>query len=779
MHAHPNRTHKKSIYTYNILILKILPVIAAVLLPIDSVSRNLVICSPEKKPLAAATAITYSATMDSLGTTRSDTEGRIDIDRANAVYMLVEHHDYSSKAVRLDTIAGDTIALRPATALKEIEVEPDMVKHFLTHDSYRLPARIMERYRSPYQALNEIPHISVFPNNAIYFRGKDNVKLLINGVESDYHEVAALPADDIDRINVYSTPPLRYATTGVDAVVEVVTKSNLRGGNAGVDIAQAFKPLKGNNSLHFNYNYRRSRFKVAYSNYNEHYRKMRRDENLAYDFGGQHYIKNKTGVDSRSDKDNNGLSLTFQNNLKDNYLVSLKAGFNSDKSTDDVEQVVHSATGHEYPANNQLQTASTSYWTSVFVEKTLGHKGSAGTIAGSAYYQRVNSDYDSRYMEWPGQGGAPATDVYAKYRTSLDAAIADIEYSLPIGSDCQFAATVYETYKYGDYTDNTKPFRQKSNELFASARIFLRHGKFSYNLSMCTSHNYSHTTLHSISQNKWHMLPRASIHYYPTDNMYMQLNYTTRVGMPALAELSETDQWVDTRLIYHGNAGLVPYHRHILSYNFGFNSKYLDLSFEAQYLHAPHTICEYFVAEDDHILQTLINLERYDELYGMLNTTLKPLGSYTWIIVSRLQGAKSRGRGLGTDWSGYRFQWHLMTNISLKRWNINASYQYPGKVNMGQRILPRAQHWDVSCWFNIAGNLWAGAQWTMPFGKRFRERQYTVPESLVHYDYTYTVADRANYVSLNVLWNVSFGKNQNRASQNIDLSNDDTGILRR
>ncbi len=323
--------------------------------------------------------------MDSLGTTRSDAEGRIDIDRANAVYMLVEHHDYSSKAVRLDTIAGDTIALRPATALKEIEVEPDMVKHFLTHDSYRLPARIMERYRSPYQALNEIPHISVFPNNAIYFRGKDNVKLLINGVESDYHEVAALPADDIDRINVYSTPPLRYATTGVDAVVEVVTKSNLRGGNAGVDIAQAFKPLKGNNSLHFNYNYRRSRFKVAYSNYNEHYRKMRRDENLAYDFGGQHYIKNKTGVDSRSDKDNNGLSLTFQNNLKDNYLVSLKAGFNSDKSTDDVEQVVHSATGHEYPANNQLQTASTSYWTSVFVEKTLGHKGSAGTIAGSAY----------------------------------------------------------------------------------------------------------------------------------------------------------------------------------------------------------------------------------------------------------------------------------------------------------------------------------------------------------------------------------------------------------
>mgnify|MGYP006922377544 CR=1 FL=1 len=77
---------------------------------------------------------------------------------------------------------------------------------------------------------------------------------------------------------------------------------------------------------------------------------------------------------------------------------------------------------------------------------------------------------------------------------------------------------------------------------------------------------------------------RASIHYYPTDNMYMQLNYTTRVGMPALAELSETDQWVDTRLIYHGNAGLVPYHRHILSYNFGVNSKYLDLSFEVHML---------------------------------------------------------------------------------------------------------------------------------------------------------------------------------------------------
>lgn len=168
LHAHPNRTHKKSIYTYNTLILKILPVIAAVLLPIDSVSRNLVICSPDKQPLKEATATAYNATMDSLAQACSSNDGRIIIEKHDIAFLLIEHANYSSTAVKTDTLAGDTITLRPAVALKELEVNRDIVEHFLTHDSYRLPISVMQRYRSPYQALNEISHISVFPLSLIH-----------------------------------------------------------------------------------------------------------------------------------------------------------------------------------------------------------------------------------------------------------------------------------------------------------------------------------------------------------------------------------------------------------------------------------------------------------------------------------------------------------------------------------------------------------------------------------------------------------------------------------
>lgn len=735
--------------------------------------RDIVVCSPEGVALPHAGATGFDAAMDTVWCGASDATGRLVLPRTGVECLLLEHPDYSSTAIRPDTLASDTVCMRPHTQLQELEVTAETTEHFLTHDSYRLPLSTLEKYRNVYAALNEIPQINVFPNNAIYYRGNDNVKLLINGVESDYREIIALPADDIDRINVYSTPPLRYAAAGVDAVVDIITKSNLRGGNAGVDITQAFKPVAGSNSLFFNYNYRRSRFKVAYDNTNEHFRKVRRDETLDYTFNNEDFHKHKKGLDSRSNKDNNRLKLTFQNNKAGDYLVSLQAGIGLSADKDSTWQRIAASAMPAAEALGVLRTTSTEYWGSAFLEKMFGDKGSAGTLTANAYYQRINSDFSSLYAE------APVISTATSYRTALDAAIASLDYELPIGSSYQLSVSAQNTFKNGQYREATKPFSQKSNDFTASAGFMMQKGRFRLNAIMGVAASSINSTLTSARATHVWALPRVYLSYYPSDASYVQLSYSARTSTPTLAELSETDQWVDTRLIYRGNADLRPFSQNTVDFAAGFNSKYVDISLDAMYIHSPHTICEYFVPDKDYILQTLINLERYHAFYGLLNTTFKPLGNYTWIVVSRLQGAVSSGRGLGTDWNGYRFQWHVMTNISLAKWNINASYQYPGKVNVGQRILPRAQHWDVTCWFSPAAGLWTGLKWTMPLGKRFSERQYTIPESNVAYSTTYSVADRANYLSLQLMYNFSFGKNRNRKSQSAEHSNSDNGLRHR
>lgn len=216
----------------------------------------------ENAPIPGINCVGYSQSRDSIATLTSDANGRIDISNSEIKYVTASHPDYQEQVVTIRNNDAETVTLAPKSTidLSEVVVTPSDVTEFTTHTSYRISPADMRRYANVLQTLNEIPSLTVLSSGALFYEGSTNVKVLIDGVEASLQEVKTLSKEDIAKVDVYQTPPLRFIAQGVNAVIDIRLKSKLTGGNGGVDVSQAFQSLKGSNAAALYYNYKRSRF---------------------------------------------------------------------------------------------------------------------------------------------------------------------------------------------------------------------------------------------------------------------------------------------------------------------------------------------------------------------------------------------------------------------------------------------------------------------------------------------------------------------------------------
>lgn len=749
--------------------------------PISIFGRDIVVFNAEKAPVGGASVTLYNAARDSIGSAMTSEQGILELYNSAARILMIEHPDYSSLLVNVDDLPNDTVILKPAVALKEVVVEESNVTQHLTHLSYKIPVSAMKSYSTFYQALNEIPNLVVLRTGALFYEGNTNVKLLLNGVETTSAELSSLAKGDIYKVDVYQIPPARFMAEGASSVIDIITKDTLTGGNFSVNADQSFFPLMGENSAALYYNYKRSRFSVLYSNENTHNKKFRQSEELDYEHDGVKYSKRKRGLDSKNHIDENSLSLSFQNNLRDSYLYKLTVGGVVNRENQSLNQEVYSNQLAEiHRAVRKLNTRFDRMWVRNYFEKNLGDKGDGGTVLANVKWQRSFSKYFSSYNEFDAESiDKIYVDESSAYKIRYDAVFGEAQYMLPSKSWGSLALVAYDSYKYSKYLDTSSGIYQRNNIFGVMMQYYARKGKFFYMALMgLNGYNTSSSSMET-SYNMWLPSPTIYISYNPSRMWQLRFNYRYAGNTPSIADLSETDQWLDTKLVYHGNSMLKPYKDHSLNLTGVTDTKYINASLSLSYQYSPDMLCHYFKNTPDYVLETIVNLEHYSVMSGQLDVTFKPLGSNQWTMWSRLIGAKVHGRGEEYKWDGYRFQWMVNTRINLPKWTFEAFYQYPGKVAEGQLVRPRAQFWQVSAEFRPIEDLSVGLTWYQPFGNNFKESERTVGSALVHNNFITEVVDRANRIGISVSWNVSFGKNKNHASPQIDNGDNDTGILKK
>lgn len=747
------------------------------LLPFIGYGKYVTFVTKDKEPIADVHCTGYSAENDSIASWISDKNGIIDIQTKGVDYILASHPDFNDRLIFSDVLNSDKaeVLMTPAVELKELVVTPSDVEEFATHTTYRISQKDMERYPNVLQSLNEIPNMTVLSNGATFFEGDQNIKILIDGVDATIQEVQTLSKEDISKVNVYQTPPLRFLSQGVSAVLDIRLKSKIHGGNGAIDISQAFQSLLGENSAALYYNNRQSRFSLRYDNENKHYRKFRRSEVLDYDFDGVNYKKVKEGLDSKEHYDDNNLNLSYQINKPQNFLYNIKSGvsFNRDGGTSD--QKVTTGT-QSFMATNFLRTAYTKYIVGNYFEKNLGDN--SGTILANVNYQRFSTSYNSAYNELSDYDAA-VKNSHSNYKTDLDAVFSEVQYEFPVSKLGFFSLSGIEIYKQSKYRDTSNPFYQKTNTLGASAMWMARKRAVTWYVVLGMNWYYTSSTNLKKSHNLCVPTPMVNINWRASKNIRLSFDYSYSGSVPTIAQLSETAQWLDTRLVYHGNSTLKPYKTHTAGVRFVWNTDYFNFAIRNSFISSPDMICDMYTTTDRYMLQTLVNLSEYREWLSQIDLSIMPLGNNKLVFWNRVILADLKGKNHEYSWSGYRVQWMTSLALNLKHWTVELFYQYPGKVVEGQLERPRAQCWSATVLYRPQTDLSLGLEWFMPFGKGFKESEHTVNSAPVYADTEYKIMDRNNLLSVKLSYNFSFGRNRNRARPQYDNYDSDSGILQK
>lgn len=738
--------------------------------------KTIVFSTTDNNLIPEVQCIGFKEDGDSIATWVSNKEGLIDIQIAEGInYITASHPQFSDKVIFYKDLneGKNIVILSQAVSLNEVVVTPEDVQEFTDRTSYRITMKDMARYANVLQSLNVIPNLTVLSNGSVFFEGNQNIKILIDGVDATIQEIQTLSKEDIDKIDVYQTPPLRFINQGVSAVIDIKLKSNIYGGNGGIDLSQAFLPLKGNNSVAFYYNYRQSRFSFLYNNENSHYKKYQKSEVLDYDYNGVNYNKTKEGLDSKNHYDDNNFNLSYQINQPRKFLYNVKAGIDFNRNGGTSLQNVKTST-ESFLATNLLRTDYTKYIVGNYFERNLG--ANAGTFLANVNYQHFSTSYNSAYNE-QSESVAAVNNSMSNYRTQLDAVFSEIQYQLPHNKLGSFTISAYEIYKHSRYVDVFTPFSQTTNVMGGAAQWLGMKGPVRWWLSLGADWYHTVSTVLENSHNLFIPTPRVNIYWRASNHVYFLLDYSYSGNVPTIAQLSETNQWIDTRLVYHGNSTLKPYKTHTASMRFIYNNNYLNLSLQASVNSSPNRICDMYTTTNDYVLQTLVNLSKYREINSRFDLSFKPLGNNKLVFWNRVILADVKGKNAEYSWNGYRIQWMSDLSLNLKHWTVDLFYQYPGKIAEGQLIRPRAQCWSAMVLYRPNTNLSLGLEWFMPFGKGFKESEHTVNTSPVYADSEYKIRDRSNMLSIKLSYNFSFGRNKNEATPQYDNIDNDSGIL--
>jgi hypothetical protein len=221
--------------------------------PVPSLSiKGIVVDSATHQPMGYVTVILQipksGKSIKSI-VTKSDGSFVIKAPKGNQYNLIFSFVGYINKSILIsdnvsDTDAGNIILVRSATRLKEVSVSA--VKPIVTREvdklSYDVQADPEVTSVSVLEMMRKVPLLTVDADDHVLLNGGGNYKILINGRESAMlarnpsDVLKAMPATNIEKIEVITTPPAKYDAEGLSGIINIITKKRAdEGYNIGVN----------------------------------------------------------------------------------------------------------------------------------------------------------------------------------------------------------------------------------------------------------------------------------------------------------------------------------------------------------------------------------------------------------------------------------------------------------------------------------------------------------------------------------------------------------------
>jgi ferric enterobactin receptor len=162
------------------------------------------------------------------------------------------------------------IGLEPGKNLKEVEVVDDkpLIETKIDKLIYNNDKDITSKGGNATDVLRKVPMVTVDLEGNVMLQGTNNVKILINDKPSSImagsvaDAMKMIPADEIEKVEVITSPSAKYDAEGTGGIINIITKKkNIEGLSGMINLGVGTR----SSNLFSNLNYRKGRFGTGVS----------------------------------------------------------------------------------------------------------------------------------------------------------------------------------------------------------------------------------------------------------------------------------------------------------------------------------------------------------------------------------------------------------------------------------------------------------------------------------------------------------------------------------
>lgn len=483
------------------------------------------------------------------------------------------------------------------------------------------------------EALGKIPGITTIGNN-ISIVGKSGVRLMVDNrfIPVTGHDLTnylkAIPSDNIEKIEIITTPPARYEAEGNSGIISIITKKNKLNGYNGTVRSSISQASYLKEDISASINFRKKGWNVFGNIFNVTGKTrpvekhttiypLQEWQQISTRHDKSNYTSYQAGIDYTLNKKSSiGLTYFGYNSLptidENNDVKIFKI------ATADIDSTL--LTQNIFETRSNSNSVNLNYVTVIdSTDKKLEINGDYFNLNNT---QGQSSAFNSYFQN--GQPVKPESVARSKANLLLNIASLKVDFEWPLkwaslsfGGKLSFVSSnsgyIYENKTGNNYVkdigkSNEFNYRERTQALYASVDKTI--GKWELQAGLRGEFTQTKGTSVTINQrnsrNYFELFPTLYFQYTKNDDNVFSLAYGRRINRPGFSDLNPFRFYFNPYRYSEGNPFLMP------SFN---NNIQLDYTYKSKY-----SISFYYEKENDYFDQVpLVNPTNGDFYFFMKN----------------------------------------------------------------------------------------------------------------------------------------------------------------
>ena len=696
--------------------------------------------------------------------------------------LIVSHLSFLPDTVVADLTSKDTLTLSFSLKskyekLKQVEVKGKLIEKQFDKTVYTISKEEKQKSSTAFDLLKNLPKISVDNlTNKINYSGGKSVVVLINGIVASEKDLLTMRPGEIYKIEYYDIVPARFsANNNVGLVINIITKSNIRGSDLSANLSTAITTGFSNGYLLYRYNRKKSQISVSYDLGYRDYKKTVYDETYRFTLNGTNYEKTKTGQNSRFNYHDHNIRLRYVNtDGKRTFKIDLNNNI-FDRNREILQTITTNTTDKKISSIGSEKDIDYTPSVDIYYNRKLKNNQEITANVVSTVYKTKYTDNLIQTID-TGTYFSYSYDV-KNFKRSL---ISEILYEKKL-DNFKFSTGILSTLAYATQDITTSVSATTENMTTTDNYYYIevagKKNKINYDLSLGIKYNTFLSKELSTKYDYYTLIPRVTVGYNIGNSSTVRAIFSFWQNTPSLGNLTTSIIYIDSSFVKEGNPNLRPYNSYQTALDYSYYNSRLQVYLGMVYNYLDKPFLPVIKKENGVFVQTMENYIWGKQYFPQVSLTVKPLSNNSLRINSYylLMYQENKLERINKLLS---HSYNLSISYTLKNFTLEAGVYDNGEYLSGEYISSGEKGNEIAIKYN-KGNFSFRMAMLQPFDKSLQYKSETVEGSELHYTGISNFYDNGRMIYLTLAYYFSFGRQATEIDQKLYNKDSDSGVFKR